>query len=230
MSSRKRKIEEIIPPEDLISLHEPTTSKGKKQLKKESKKSEKKKVKSQSINIATKSVVAKPVVDKKASKPAESVAAVQENSLNVEIPKKKKKKTKKEKRLNLIANLSRPVTAVVTKPPDDNPTVRKKWNIEPTPNAPGVAVVKPKQVGKSSGVKVTDYIVGAGPEPDQGALVKIVFEGMFPDGTIFDARMKRKDPLIFRRGIGQVVRGLDLGIEGMRIGGAREIVVPPELG
>lgn len=106
---------------------------------------------------------------------------------------------------------------------------RKKWKIKPQ-NDEGVLVVEPKSLKKASGVAVTDYIIGKGAVPKLGAKVKITYEGSFPDGTIFDQRITRSKPFSFRLGTAQVIRGLDLGMEGMRIGGSREILIPPELG
>lgn len=106
---------------------------------------------------------------------------------------------------------------------------RKKWKIKPQ-NDEGVLVVEPKSMKKASGVAVTDYIIGKGAEPKLGATVKITYEGSYPDGTVFDQRITRGKPFAFRLGTAQVIRGLDLGMEGMRIGGSREIIIPPELG
>jgi FKBP-type peptidyl-prolyl cis-trans isomerase len=106
---------------------------------------------------------------------------------------------------------------------------RKKWKIKPQ-NDEGVLVVEPKSIKKASGVAVADYIIGKGAEPKLGATVKITYEGSYPDGTVFDQRITRGKPFAFRLGTAQVIRGLDLGMEGMRVGGSREIIIPPELG
>jgi FKBP-type peptidyl-prolyl cis-trans isomerase len=106
---------------------------------------------------------------------------------------------------------------------------RKKWKIKPQ-NDEGVLVLEPKLLKKASGVALTDYILGTGAEPKLGAKVKITYEGSYPDGTVFDQNIKRGKPFTFRKGTAQVIRGLDLGMEGMKIGGSREIVIPPELG
>ncbi len=109
------------------------------------------------------------------------------------------------------------------------PTKRKSWKVKPQNNE-GVLVPCPKMQKKSSGITVTDYILGNGQEPKLGSKVHITYEGSYPDGTVFDARLKQKQPFMFRKGTAQVIRGLDLGIEGMRIGGSREILIPPSLG
>jgi len=106
---------------------------------------------------------------------------------------------------------------------------RGVWKVKPV-NGEGMLVAQPKQVAHPSGILVTDYIIGAGKEPRGGTRVGITYEGMFPDGTIFDKNVKRAKPLFFRKGAGEVVRGLDHGLEGMHVGGSREIVVPSALG
>ena len=107
----------------------------------------------------------------------------------------------------------------------------KKWTIKPQSADEGVLIPDPTmKINKSTGLCITDYIIGKGENPKEGAKIKVVYEGYFPDGTLFDSRLKHSKALVFRRGIGQVIKGLDAGVGGMRVGGAREIVVPPELG
>ena len=67
-------------------------------------------------------------------------------------------------------------------------------------------------------------------EPKLGAVVKLTYEGMFSDGTLFDSSLKRSKPFSFRKGTGSVIKGLDLGLEGLKVGGSRQIVIPPSLG
>ena len=117
---------------------------------------------------------------------------------------------------------------VVSKPPTSESRL-KAWKIKPQNNE-GILVPEPKQKTMKTGVLITDYVVGNGPEPKLGSTVKITYEGMFPDGKVFDKNPSRKKPLKFRVGAGQVIRGLDLGMDKMRVGGSREIVIPPALG
>lgn len=107
--------------------------------------------------------------------------------------------------------------------------LRKKWKVKPQDDE-GVLVPEPKQLTRPTGISVTDFVIGKGLEPKLGAKVKITYEGFFPDGYVFDSNLKRTKPFVFRKGTGQVIRGLDLGLEGLRIGGSREIVIPPALG
>jgi len=83
----------------------------------------------------------------------------------------------------------------------------------------------------ANGVKVQDIIFGTGPPAKKGRLVSINYIGTFPEtGEVFDKNQSRSSPLQFRLGTGQVIRGLDIGMDGMRSGGERIITIPPEMG
>ena len=58
----------------------------------------------------------------------------------------------------------------------------------------------------------------------------INYLAFFSNGEIFDGKINPNAPLIFRKGIKQVIQGLDKGLAGMKIGGQRSIIIPPELG
>jgi FKBP-type peptidyl-prolyl cis-trans isomerase len=104
------------------------------------------------------------------------------------------------------------------------------WHVIPETDT-GILVPKPKSVTKKDGLIVTDYMIGKGALPKPGAVVEILYEGLFPEtGEVFDHRLKRKQPFTFRRGLQHVIKGMDLGMEGMRVGGAREMIIPPQLG
>ncbi len=78
---------------------------------------------------------------------------------------------------------------------------------------------------------VTDLTEGEGPEASAGATVAVHYVGVsHSTGEEFDASWNRGEPLRFRLGIGQVVAGWDQGVQGMRVGGRRHLVVPPHLG
>ena len=87
-----------------------------------------------------------------------------------------------------------------------------------------------RAIKKPSGITITDHSIGNGAEPTSGSIVKITYEGFFADGSPFDKKGSEEVPFVFRKGIGQVIEGLDLGLEGMRVGGYREIQIPSELG
>lgn len=126
-------------------------------------------------------------------------------------------------------------TTTITTNNDDHKKQKTKklkpWKIRPS-NDEGIEVPKSKQHYKDmgNGVKVLDVIIGKGIEPKPGSEIRLAYIGLFTDGTIFDERTAVKKPFIFRKGIGQVIKGLDIGVKGLRIGGSREIIIPPEYG
>ena len=78
---------------------------------------------------------------------------------------------------------------------------------------------------------LTDEIEGDGPEATAGMTVDAHYVGVaFSTGEEFDASWNRGQPLSFRLGAGQVIQGWDQGIQGMKVGGRRKIVIPPHLG
>ena len=74
-----------------------------------------------------------------------------------------------------------------------------------------------------------EVVVGKGAEAKNGDVLVVNYEGAFEDGTKFDSSYDRKQPFEFTLGAGQVIAGWDLGILGMKVGGKRNLTVPPEL-
>lgn len=79
-------------------------------------------------------------------------------------------------------------------------------------------------------LKITDDVIGTGTEVVKGALVICHYEGFLEDGTKFDSSMDRGRPFQFVIGSARVIRGWDIGIMGMQVGGKRSLEVPSELG
>ncbi|WP_337060721.1 FKBP-type peptidyl-prolyl cis-trans isomerase [Kineococcus sp. G2] len=80
-------------------------------------------------------------------------------------------------------------------------------------------------------LRITDDIVGDGPEAVPGSTVSAHYVGVaFSTGEEFDASWNRGQPLDFPLGRGTVIAGWDQGIAGMRVGGRRTLVIPPHLG
>ncbi|MET8482514.1 MULTISPECIES: FKBP-type peptidyl-prolyl cis-trans isomerase [Streptomyces] len=78
---------------------------------------------------------------------------------------------------------------------------------------------------------VRDLIVGDGAEVKPGTVVRVHYVGVtFETGKEFDSSWDRDQPFKFALGSGRVIKGWDRGLRGMRVGGRREIVVPPRLG
>ncbi|MFI6645471.1 FKBP-type peptidyl-prolyl cis-trans isomerase [Streptomyces sp. NPDC050504] len=76
-----------------------------------------------------------------------------------------------------------------------------------------------------------DLVVGDGPEVKPGMVVRVHYVGVtFASGKEFDSSWESGEPFKFALGGGKVIKGWDRGVRGMRVGGRREIVVPPRLG
>lgn len=79
-------------------------------------------------------------------------------------------------------------------------------------------------------LQVTDVTVGSGAEAVAGSTVTVHYTGWLMDGTKFDSSRDRGEPFSFPLGAGRVIRGWDEGVAGMKVGGRRELVIPPEMG
>ncbi|HEX7717081.1 MAG TPA: FKBP-type peptidyl-prolyl cis-trans isomerase [Marmoricola sp.] len=80
-------------------------------------------------------------------------------------------------------------------------------------------------------LEITDVTVGDGAEATAGSTVSVHYVGVaHSTGEEFDASYNRGAPLDFRLGVGQVIAGWDQGVQGMKVGGRRKLVIPPHLG
>jgi peptidylprolyl isomerase len=79
-------------------------------------------------------------------------------------------------------------------------------------------------------LKIEDIKVGEGREVKSGDTVVIHYKGTLTDGTKFDSSYDRGEPFETQIGVGQVIKGWDLGVVGMKIGGKRKLTIPPSLG
>jgi peptidylprolyl isomerase len=80
-------------------------------------------------------------------------------------------------------------------------------------------------------LQVDDIVVGDGAEATAGDTLTMQYVGVnYADGKQFDASWDNGQPFTFQLGGGQVIPGWDQGIEGMKVGGRRELIVPPDLG
>ena len=74
-----------------------------------------------------------------------------------------------------------------------------------------------------------DLQVGNGAEARTGARVRVHYTGRLVDGKQFDSSVDRGEPFGFRLGAGEVIKGWDQGVAGMKVGGKRKLTIPPEL-
>ena len=75
-----------------------------------------------------------------------------------------------------------------------------------------------------------DLVVGNGTEATAGQKVTVHYTGWLTNGTKFDSSKDRRDPFVFSLGRGQVIKGWDQGVQGMKVGGKRKLTIPPEMG
>jgi FKBP-type peptidyl-prolyl cis-trans isomerase len=81
-----------------------------------------------------------------------------------------------------------------------------------------------------SGLKYIDLVEGTGALPKPGQRVTVHYTGTLEDGTKFDSSRDRGRPFQFQLGVGQVIKGWDEGLSSMKVGGRRQLIIPPELG
>jgi FKBP-type peptidyl-prolyl cis-trans isomerase len=81
-----------------------------------------------------------------------------------------------------------------------------------------------------SGLRYEDVAPGEGKEASANKTVSVHYTGWLPNGEKFDSSRDRNQPFSFTLGAGQVIAGWDEGVLGMKVGGRRKLVIPPDLG
>jgi len=97
----------------------------------------------------------------------------------------------------------------------------------PNTNAP--TKVTGAGVKTDSGLQYWDIKVGTGDEAKSGDKVKVHYTGWFTTGKKFDSSLDAQQPYSFTLGQGSVIKGWDEGVAGMKVGGKRQLRIPPEL-
>ena len=82
----------------------------------------------------------------------------------------------------------------------------------------------------ASGLKIIDLVVGTGDVASSGQTDAVHYRGTLEAGTQYDASYDRGTPFEFPLGAGRVIKGWDEGVQGMKVGGQRKLVIPPDLG
>ena len=81
-----------------------------------------------------------------------------------------------------------------------------------------------------SGLGIEEIVAGEGDIAAAGQRVTVHYTGWLTDGSKFDSNKDRNDPFEFWLGKGQVIRGWDEGVQGMKVGETRKLTIPPQLG
>ena len=95
---------------------------------------------------------------------------------------------------------------------------------------PATAAAAPQPGATVTELKMEDTKVGTGDEAVTGKNVTVHYTGWLTDGTKFDSSKDHGQPFTFQLGAGQVIKGWDQGVVGMKVGGVRKLTIPPSLG
>ncbi len=102
--------------------------------------------------------------------------------------------------------------------------------LEETTFSPGLEVALERMTHTPSGVYMEDLREGQGEEARRGRRLTVHYQGWFPDGRLFDSTRESGGPVSFTLGRREVIQGWEEGLEGMRVGGLRRLVVPSRMG
>jgi FKBP-type peptidyl-prolyl cis-trans isomerase len=106
----------------------------------------------------------------------------------------------------------------------------EKSGTPPAANTSNPAKVTGQPTTTGSGLQYWDIVVGSGAPAVAGSTVKVHYSGFLTTGQKFDSSRDRGEPFSFPLGAGQVIKGWDEGVAGMKVGGQRQLRIPPQLG
>ena len=126
------------------------------------------------------------------------------------------------------ASTSTPAAAATEAAPTNTPAQASTPASHPTPDAPALPPSAPVQT--ESGLVYIDVEVGTGQVAEPGTRVTVHYTGMLTiDNSVFDSSVERGEPFQFDLGAGNVIRGWDQGVAGMKVGGRRHLIIPADL-
>ena len=103
-----------------------------------------------------------------------------------------------------------------------------------SPSTRALAQTQKKTMTTSSGLQITDTVVGTGASPQRGQTAIVHYTGWLyvngAKGQKFDSSVDRNQPFEFPVGMGRVIKGWDEGVASMKVGGKRTLIIPPALG
>jgi len=108
-------------------------------------------------------------------------------------------------------------------------TATKKATTPARPNTNAPTKVTGEGVKTASGLQYWDIRLGTGQEAKEGSRVRVHYTGWLTSGKKFDSSVDAGKPFDFRIGNGEVIKGWEEGVTGMKVGGKRQLRIPPEL-
>jgi FKBP-type peptidyl-prolyl cis-trans isomerase len=127
----------------------------------------------------------------------------------------------------MMKNLVAAVVLAATAMWSQTATHKPAQAVRPNTNAP--TKVTGDGVKTDSGLQYWDIKVGTGPVAQDGSHVKVHYTGWLTTGKKFDSSVDARQPFDFTIGKGDVIKGWDEGVTGMKVGGKRQLRIPPEL-
>jgi len=113
---------------------------------------------------------------------------------------------------------------------EDKPAAVASASAAPTPTPTPTPTPAPPPANPNAKLEIKDLVVGKGAVAAAGDMVKVHYKGTLTDGTEFDAsRNHGNEGFEFPLGAGRVIKGWDQGVAGMKEGGKRKLVIPPDL-
>lgn len=114
--------------------------------------------------------------------------------------------------------------------PSSQPSVSiEDIQIEPVQSESNDLEVGENTIDEGAVMQITELVGGNGAEAKKGDNVRVHYTGTFTNGEVFDSSVTRGQPFTFTLGAGQVIEGWDQGVAGMKVGGKRQLTIPPEL-
>ena len=167
------------------------------------------------------------------SKPAESAATTSAGNAPAETPASNQASNPASNQASNQASnpASNPAPAPATSPAAAPPQATVTPPPVPQHSSDKPTSIKGKKVVTTpTGLKYVDFVVGKGPAAAAGQVVSVHYAGWLQaTGTKFDASIDRGEPITFPLGQHRVISGWDEGLTGMKVGGYRQLIIPPDL-
>jgi len=114
---------------------------------------------------------------------------------------------------------------------EDKASVALSPSVSPSASPSPLATATPESsiIKMNNGLQIQDLKVGTGAQALNGYAVAVNYIGTLENGTKFDSSYDRGQPFQFQLGAGQVIKGWDIGVAGMKVGGKRKLIIPPAL-